>query len=120
MAFGRYLLVGIAATGVHYLILLAMVESAGCPAWISAAAGSIVGAIVAYAGNWHFTFLRSAQHVQALPRFLLVAGWGAGANGLIVWLGATQLGLHYLLAQAIATLVVVVLTFQVNRIWTFS
>jgi putative flippase GtrA len=120
MVFGRYLLVGIGATGVHYLILLAMVESAGCPAWISAAAGSIAGASAAYAGNWHFTFLRSAQHVQALPRFFLVAGLGAAANGLIVWLGTTQLNMHYLLAQASATLIVVVLTFQLNRMWTFS
>ncbi len=118
MAFGRYILVGIVATGVHYLVLLAMVEKFGCYAPVAAAIGALCGAFVAYAGNWHFTFLRSANHQQALPRFLAVAGWGALANGLIVW-GGVRLGLHYLLAQAAATALVVLMTFQINRRWTF-
>ena len=119
MAFGRYILVGIVATSVHYLILLTMVEKFGCYAPVSAATGALCGAFVAYAGNWHFTFLRSADHGHALPRFLLVAGWGALANGLIVWAG-TSIGLHYFLAQVAATVLVLVMTFQINRRWTFK
>lgn len=120
MAFGRYLAVGAVATGVHYLVLLILVEKFGRAAPISAVIGAVCGALVAYAGNWRFTFRHAASHGQALPRFLVVAAGGAAANGLIVWVGTAQLGLYYLLAQLIATVLVVVATFQVNRAWSFE
>lgn len=120
MAFGRYLVIGLAATGVHYLVLYLLVERFGFAPPLSAAAGALCGALVAYAGNWRFTFARSAAHAQALPRFLAVAGWGALANGLIVWAGTSYLGLHYFLAQIVASATVVLMTFQINRAWSFK
>jgi putative flippase GtrA len=44
---------------------------------------------------------------------------GAGAGMVIVAVGV-GLGAHYLLAQALATSAVMLLTFAVNRAWTFA
>lgn len=121
MAFIRYSLTGVAATALHYAVLLALVELLAAPAAPAAGIGALCGAALAYLGNRHFTFQGSAAtHQQALPRFLLVALAGAALNSLIVWAGTQALGWHYLAAQALATLVVLALGYQLNRSWTFA
>ncbi len=119
-AFGRYLLVGLLATAVHYALLVALVELAGAAAAPSAAFGAACGALAAYAGNRRFTFAGGAAHAQALPRFLAVAALGAATNGAIVWTGTQILGMHYLAAQVIATSIVVWSGFVLNRRWSFA
>ena len=94
MAFVRYTLTGGVATGV----LLVLVEAVHVVAGWAAASGAVAGSAVAYVGNRRFTFTGSgAPHRQALPRFLIVAALGAAMCGLVVWLGSTVLGVHYLL-----------------------
>ncbi len=119
-AFGRYLLVGLLATAVHYTLLLALVEVAGSSAAPAATFGAACGALAAYAGNRRLTFQGSATHGQALPRFLAVAASGAAANGAIVWTGTEILGIHYLAAQVIATAIVACGGFALNRRWSFA
>ncbi len=121
MAFGRYTLTGGAATAVHYAVLFILVEAAHLAAGWAAAIGATVGAFVAYLGNQRFTFTGSrAQHRRALPRFLAVAALGAAVSGFMVWLGSAALGVHYLLAQVLATIVVLVMTYRLNRAWSFA
>lgn len=119
-AFVRYAQVGGVATGVHYLMLLVLVEGVGLPAAPSAALAALWGALVAYLGNRVFTFSSRAGHRYALPRFLLVAALAAGLNGLIVWVGTRGLNWHYLMAQLLASIVVLGLTYRINRAWTFA
>jgi putative flippase GtrA len=86
----------------------------------AAALGALAGALVAYAANRRFTFTRSrAGHRRALPRFLLVAATTMALSASIVRLGTVAWGLHYLLAQALATGVGLVLGYGLNRHWTF-
>jgi putative flippase GtrA len=118
--FACYLLTGVAATAVHYALLVAMVELAGLPAAPSAAFGATAGALVAYAANRRYTFPGSTPHGRALPRFLVVAAIGAAANGSIVWAGTELLYMHYLAAQLAATALVVWSGFTPNRRWTFA
>ncbi|MFL6658702.1 MAG: GtrA family protein [Massilia sp.] len=120
MVFGRYLAVGLAATGVHYLVLYLLVERFGWAPPFAAAFGAICGALAAYLGNWRFTFAGAAGHGHALPRFLAVAAGGALVNWLVVWIGSSVLGMHYFLAQVVASALVVFMTFQINRVWTFQ
>ena len=121
MAFIRYSLTGAAATALHYAVLLALVELLGVAAALAAGIGALCGAALAYLGNRHFTFQGSgASHGQAVPRFVAVALAGAALNSLIVWLGTYAFGWHYLAAQALATLVVLALGYQLNRSWTFA
>lgn len=119
-AFGRYLLVGLLGTAVHYALLIALVELAGAAAAPSAAFGAACGALAAYAGNRRYTFAGGAAHGQALPRFLAVAAFGAAANAAIVWAGTQILDMHYLAAQVVATSIVVWCGFVANCRWSFA
>ena len=119
-AFGRYLLVGLLATAVHYALLIALVELARAAAAPSAAFGAACGALAAYAGNRRFTFAGGAAHAQALPRFLAVAALGAAINGAIVWTGTKIIDMHYLAAQVVVTSIVVWSGFVLNRRWSFA
>ncbi len=116
--FSRYTLVGAGATALHYLVLVASVELAGWPAWLGSGLGALVGAQVAYAGNRRFTFAHRGAVGASWPRFMLTALGGALLGMAIVALGV-RLGLHYLIAQGLATLTSLALTFAINRAWTF-
>ncbi len=120
MAFKSYVLVGAAATATHYALLTWLVERLRVEAGWAAAAGAAVGALVAYAGNRAITFAgTAAPHARALPRFILVAALGVATSGAVVRLG-TQAGLHYLAAQVLATLLVLLLGYRINRRWSFA
>ncbi|MFZ2650833.1 MAG: GtrA family protein [Burkholderiaceae bacterium] len=116
----RYCTVGVAATALHYAVLVAAVELAGFAAALASALGSVGGAAFSYACNRRFTFESSARHRQALPRFVAVAVLGAGVNAVVVALGTLVLGWHYLIAQVLATLLVLLGGFTLNRFWTFA
>ena len=121
MQFFWYIVAGGIATAVHYAVLIALVELSGLSAAPSAAFGTLCGAGVSYLLNRRMAFSGSSSgHVEALPRFMAIAVLGALLNGLLVWLGVQQFGWHYLLAQALATVLVMGLTFRLNRLWTFT
>ena len=116
--FFRYGSVGAVATAVHYLVLVLGVELAGWPAYLGAGAGAVVGAQLAYAGNRWFTFGHRGAMRASWPRFQATALLGALLGMAIVGAGV-RLGLHYLVAQVVATLASLLLTFAINRHWTF-
>ncbi len=118
-AFARYLAVGAAATLVHWAVLVVAVEAARAPAWLASGAGAVVGAQVAFAGNRRYTFTGGRRGLAAWWRFMGTAAAGA-LLGMAIVAGGVALGLHYLLAQAAATAVVVVVTFVANRHWSFG
>ena len=116
--FLRYTSVGAFATAVHYALLVLGVEALGWPAFAASGFGAVVGAQVAYAGNRHFTFAHRGEVCASWPRFMVTALVGAAVGMGIVALGG-RWGVHYLLAQMVATGVSLVLTFAINRAWSF-
>lgn len=116
--FVRYAAVGAFATALHYAVLVLCVEHAGWPAWLGSGIGAVVGAQAAYAGNRWITFGHRGDIRASWPRFMATALLGALLGMAIVGLGV-RLGAHYLVAQAVATLTSLVLTFAINRAWTF-
>jgi putative flippase GtrA len=121
MQFFWYFVAGGIATAVHYAALIALVESSSLAAAPSAGVGALCGAGVSYLINRRMTFAGSStKHVQALPRFMAIALLGAFLNGVLVWMGVNLLSWHYLAAQALATVLVMGLTFRLNRLWTFA
>lgn len=117
--FIRYGTIGVVATAAHYLMLIGCVELARVPAYIASGIGAVVGAQVAYAGNRWFTFAHTGAIGASWPRFQLTALVGALVGMAIVAAGV-RLGVHYLIAQVVATLTGLVLTFLINRRWTFA
>ena len=117
--FIRYSAVGVLATATHYLVLIACVELAHWPAYLSSGIGAVIGAQVAYAGNRWFTFAHTGAIGASWPRFQITAVIGA-LLGMAIVAAGVRVGVHYLIAQVVATLASLVLTFAVNRAWTFA
>jgi len=114
----RYGLVGLAATATHFMTMMVCVEHALLPAWLASGLGAAAGAQVAYVGNRWFTFDHRGALASSWPRFQLTAVLG-GLLGMAIVAAGVAAGLYYLLAQVVATLASLLLTFRINRAWTF-
>lgn len=116
----RYSMVGAVGTLAHYAVLVALVERARATPPVATAVGFTTGALVNYFLNVRFTFQSTRPHREAMPRFFAAAAAGMAANSGIVALGVNVFRLHYMIPQIVATAVVVIGTFCVNRAWTFQ
>lgn len=117
-AFFTYSLVGAVATAAHYALLVFCVEVARWPAVAASGLGALLGAQVAYLGNRTLTFAHRGALGPSWLRFQATGVLGAALGMALVALGA-WLGVHYLVAQVVATLLALALTFAINRRWTF-
>lgn len=116
--FIRFAIVGGFATAVQYLLLVLLVHLAGVdPVWASTV-GFVLSAFANYIINYHYTFGSKQRHVTALGKFAALASVGLFLNSAIMS-GLIRLGLHYLPAQLVATLVVLIWNFVGNSLWTF-
>lgn len=115
----RYACVGAAATAFHYAVLVALVTWTITPPAAAAAIGAVLGAQLAYVGNRAFTFTDRRRWWASWWRFQATAVLGAVLSATLVALG-TAVGVHYLAAQACATLLAMGVTFVVNRRHTFG
>ena len=116
--FSRYTAVGAVATAAHYALLTVLVEALGVAPPLASALGAALGAQVAFFGNRAFTFDQPGAGFGAWWRFQGTAAFGAALGAALVAAGGV-LGVHYLLAQAVATGVGLVVTYLVNRRWSF-
>jgi putative flippase GtrA len=115
----RYAAVGGLATAAHWGLLAALVEWFGMAPWLASGCGAVLGAQVAFVGNRRYTFGHQGPLWPAWWRFMGTAVLG-GVVGMAIVAAGVALGLHYLWAQAVATAAGLLLTFAVNRIWTFG
>ena len=111
--------VGLVAAVAHYGVLIALVEGFGMAPVIATLWGFLAGAGVSYYLNRRYTFRSDRPHRAAAPRFLAVSVGGFLLNGIVMWVLNESWGVQYLIAQVIATLIVLSWNFSVNRLWTF-
>jgi putative flippase GtrA len=116
----RFLMVGGAATALQYVILVALVQLELTGAVAASNIGFAISAVLNYAANRTFTFRSERRHIEALPRFAAVALGGLAVNATLMWLCHRVAGLHYLVAQVLATCATLLWNFTLNRLWTFS
>lgn len=114
----KFVLVGGTGTALHYLVFVLAVAALSVPPGYAAFIGASVGAFANYVLNRRFTFDSQRPHRETLPRFALMAAVGAVLNGLLVGALSTA-GLHFLLAQAIATVGILIINFVVSKTWIF-
>ena len=86
---------------------------------LASTAGAVLGALINYTLNYHFTFASQKDHRESLSKFAVVALVGLGLNSLFMWAGVHLLGWHYLPAQIVTTGLVMLWSFAGNRWWTF-
>jgi len=115
-----FALVGVAAAVVHYGTLVGLVELAGAGPVPATLAGYLLGGIVSYGLNRRYAFASDRPHAEAGWRFAVVAAVGFGLTGLAMAGLTGRLGLPYLPAQVVTTLLVMLWSFAANRWWTFD
>lgn len=116
----RYLLVGGVATAGHYGVLIALVSLFGFDAVFGSIVGSVVGTILNYTLNYTFTFNSNASHMTAFPKFLLVVFLGLCFNALLMAVFVWQLQVQYLIAQVLATLIVLAWNYWGSQRWVYQ
>ena len=115
----RFASAGTAATATHYLMLILLVELAGVNPTVASVIGYGVSWVVNYSLNRRFTFKSARPHREALGRFVSVGVMALLLNSTAMAI-ATAVGIHYLVAQVLATSLVFCWTFTCNRLWTFA
>jgi len=112
--------VGAVGTAGHYLTLILLVETLQWNPVLSTSLGFVVGALINYILNYKYTFSCKKSHHETLFRFLLVAVIGALINSGIMYLGTALWSVNYLLTQIVATGIVLIQNFTLNKLWTFA
>jgi putative flippase GtrA len=112
--------IGGIGTGGQYVTLVALVESGLLDAVPASVIGFAVGAVINYFLNYRFTFNSNKSHKEAMTKFFIVAVCGALLNTALMYVGIHTLRLYYLLAQIVATGIVLLWNFAANKLWTFK
>jgi putative flippase GtrA len=110
---------GIATAG-HYATTVVAVELLGLPALAATTIGFAIGAALKYWLNYTAAFRSSARHSIALVRFLVALLVLMGLNAALFALLQRGLGLHYMIAQAIATVALLPPGYLLHRYWVFK
>ena len=116
----KFLIVGGVATICQYAILIALVELASTDPVIASAIGAFFGAVLNYFLNKFATFKSTEKHKITGPRFVLVAITAMILNTVLMALFTKVLSVSYIPAQIITTGLIVLFTYNANRIWTFK
>lgn len=109
---------GVIATAAHYAVLIALAELFHVDPVIATVCGFTVGAVVSYVLNRRFTFTERPEFKTGLVKFLIIAGIGGVFNVSIFAFLVAQ-GLHYILAQVVATSIVLIWNFGSARLVVF-
>jgi len=114
-----YAAVGVTGTIAHYAVIIGLVQFLHAYAVAASAVGFVVGALVNYIANYHITFESKKRHEEAIVKFFSVAIVGLVLNTIVMISATSLLHMHYLIAQLIATGLVLGWNFTGNRWWTF-
>jgi putative flippase GtrA len=107
------------ATASHYATTILTVEMLDLVPVLASALGFGVGAVVKYWLNYVVAFRSAAPHGAAVLRFALMLVAFFILNTLLFSAFQRGLGLHYALAQAITTILLIPPGYLVNRNWVF-
>src|SRR5271163_5117156 len=117
--FVKFGIVGVSNTLLTLVVYTVLLKVFGV--WYLAASGIgfIVGAINGFLLNRRWTFRDHVGDALTPVRWGVVQSCGLGLNLGLLYLFVHDAGLDKLLGQAFATGIVTVVTFGVNRAWTF-
>ena len=111
-------LVGGIATAGHYLVLVVLVEWARLDPLLATSIGAAAGAVIAYTLNRKWTFSARPAIAVSFAKFFAIAGIGLVLNGVLFSL-IKSAGVHYLLAQGLATGLVLFMNYWASRVFVF-
>jgi len=117
--FVKFGIVGVSNTVLTLVVYTVLLKVFGVWYLAASAIGFIVGATNGFLLNRRWTFREHVGDALTPVRWAIVQGCGLGVNEGLLFLFVHDARLDKLLAQVLATAVVTVTTFFVNRAWTF-
>ncbi|WP_458498542.1 GtrA family protein [Methylomagnum sp.] len=116
----RYLISGSVAATAHLLTLTILVERFDVVPLTASILGFCVAVVFNYSLQYHWTFAAHGSHAIIFSRYIGVTLAMLGINTLLFWIFQVRFSLPYLLAQVLATGIIVILNFNINRNFTFK
>ncbi len=118
---GLFILNGLAATGTHYVALIALSDGLGVRpvGWANFLAASL-GVAVSYVGNHHFVFRSRQRTGETIWRFLGVYGAMTVAHGLAMYAWADLLSLWKTPGFVLITGATAVGNYVLGKVWVFA
>jgi putative flippase GtrA len=118
--FVKYGLVGASNTIVQFAVYGILV-TLGLHYLLALVPGYCAGALNSYLLNRRWTFrARDVAHTTAGSRFAVVTGAAIAINEILLYLLVNDLGVGKIPAQAILTILILAVTFPINRWWSFA
>jgi putative flippase GtrA len=116
-----FVVVGSAAAGVHFVVVVALVRWGGWQPPIANVAGWLIAFLCSFAGHHHTTFRDARAPVaRAALRFFAVSALGFAVNQLAYVLLLRLSGLRYDVALALVLVGVAAMTYVLGRRWAFE
>ena len=119
-AIPMYIGAGGIATASHYATTVALVEIGRIAPLFATAVGFLVGALVKYWLSYFLTFQSDRSHTAAVPRFLIVLAGQFALNAAFFQILYEWVGLHYMVAQVLTTILLIPPGYLMNRLWVFQ
>lgn len=114
----RFALSGVLGTGVHYALLITLVELSLMKAVYATALGFLGGAITNYWLAKIYVYQSQENTLRSMFKFFLMAMLGIVVNQTLF--SVLVLWVHYIVAQLIVTLCVFILNFLISKFWVFK
>jgi putative flippase GtrA len=119
--FVKYGLVGASNTLITLATYALCVKLLGIPYLVSLPIGYALGGLNSYLLNRHWTFQAGhLSHAHSGTRFAIVQLGAIIANEALLYVLVHDAHVEKIAAQAILTVPVVIVTFFINRLWTFE
>jgi putative flippase GtrA len=118
-SFVRYILVGGSATIIHYALMLLLIEIFVWKYTVASGFGYVFSSVYNYLANSKYVFKNKNHYDLKVFRFYFVS-----FIGLMINVGVLSVGMYYfvdvMVAQILATIVVLFWNYLLNAIWTFD
>src|SRR3954464_2869023 len=114
-----YIGAGGIATASHYAVTVTAVEVFHTLPVVASAVGFAVGATVKYWLNYSVAFRSRTLHRVAAGRYLVALALLMAANAALFAALQSGLGIHYLVAQVLTTILLIPPGYALHRGWVF-
>ncbi len=118
--FIRYVISGGLAATVQFLVLILLVEKTAINPVVASVLAFCTAIVVNYNMQYHWTFKSTGAHGIIFIKYVFTTFVMLGVNTLIFWFLFDRQGMMYLIAQMIATTLVMFMNFAINRYYIFA
>ena len=116
----RFLIVGAINAAIHFIVLSAFYKLAGFGIVSSTVIAFTCAVIFSYQANYFYTFRSKQPHTSSVPRFASTVILGLFFNASIMLIGVEKLGANFYLVFVLATGVVMINSFLLNKYWVYK